>query len=78
MISKFGGAKVRVNLGSGKALMSQQLLDPTNVGTLIEQMGSKTVAQGVRRCRGIEPGRTYIFRQNAADASNRQPGSIFV
>ena len=39
---------VDVDLGGGDALVPQHLLDGAQVGTTLEQMGGKTVAQGVR------------------------------
>ena len=49
---------MRVLLGGGQARVTQQLLDGTQVGSPVEQMGRECVAQRVRRNRPGEPYQT--------------------
>ena len=47
-VAQAGAVDVDVDLGRGDALVAQHLLDGTQVGTALEQVGGEAVAQGVR------------------------------
>ena len=47
-VAQAGTVDVDVDLGRGDALVAQHLLDGTQVGTALEQVGGEAVAQGVR------------------------------
>ena len=47
-VAQAGAVDVDVDLGRGDALVAQHLLDGTQVGAALKQMGGKAVAQGVR------------------------------
>ena len=49
--------KVGVNLGGSKVFVSEQLLNDAQVGSVLEQVGSKRVPQGVRRDGFCDAGR---------------------
>ena len=46
-LTQMGRVNVSVDLRRRNGFMSQHRLDGTQVGTALEQMGGKTVAQGV-------------------------------
>ena len=46
-VAQAGAVDVDVYFGGGDALVAQHLLDGAQVGTALEQVGGKAVAQGV-------------------------------
>jgi hypothetical protein len=54
-----------VDLGSGKAAVAEDLLHCPEIGTAVQQMGGRAVAQGVRTGRG---GVAEGFEKSAHDA----------
>ena len=52
---------MRVNLGRRQTAVPEQHLYGTQVGAMVEQMGSKGVAQGVRRKDGFDSGLEQVL-----------------
>src|SRR4029453_12722452 len=64
-----GGADVRVNLRGYEAFVTEQLLDAADVGTAVEQMRRKRVAECVRCGPQVEAGQFQILKQQPGDAA---------
>ena len=47
LVTQAAAVDVDIDLGGSDALVAQHLLDGTQVGSTFEQMGRKTVSQGV-------------------------------
>ena len=58
-------SQVRVDLGGAQRLMSQQLLNTSQVCAVVEQVGSKAVTQCVRADRRVKAYRTQVLVQLA-------------
>ena len=55
--------------------MPEELLDAADVRSCVEQMGGKTVTQGVGAGPPDEPGREEMFLEKPGNASHREPRS---
>ena len=42
------GGEMRIDLGRGEALVTQQLLDAPEIGTVVQKVRGETVSEGVR------------------------------
>src|SRR5262249_14506946 len=67
-----------VELRRGKFPVPEQLLDAAQVGTTIEQMGRKAVAETVRTGRIHQTGSTQVSLQEASDAPRGQAGAALI
>ncbi len=65
-------ADVGILLGGGKAGVAQQFLDAAKIGTRIQQMGRKGMAQDVRRNAFTETGFPEIFPHHPFHTARRQ------
>ena len=74
-VEKTRGRHVSVDLRGDKALVPEELLDAADVRSCVEQMGGKTVTQGVGAGPPDEPGREEMFLEKPGNASHRQPRS---
>ena len=75
---QIAGADVRIDLRRHQALVPQEFLHAPNIGTAIEQMRRKAVAQRVGRSSLIEPRFAEIFFQHPGHAARRQPGAELI
>ena len=74
-LPQVAGADVGVDLRRDQALVAQQFLHAADIGTAIQQMGSKAVAKRVRTRSLVEASLAQIFLQHAADTSRRESGA---
>ena len=47
------GCQVRVDLGCAEALVAEQFLDASQVGTVVEEVRGEAVTEGVRADAGV-------------------------
>ena len=71
LVAQAGAVNVDIDFGSGDALMTQHLLDGSQVGSALEQMGGKAVAQRVWADDLAHPSE---FTQLFDDMENHLPG----
>ena len=76
--AEIGCADVRVDLRGDKALVPEQLLDAANVGTAVEQVRSKAVAQRVGGRARIESDRCEVFVEESGHAASGQTRAKFI
>jgi hypothetical protein len=72
------GRYMGVNLRGGQAAVPKQFLYAANVGTAIEQVGRKAVAQGMGTGARVEAGGGQVGFELPADTAGSQSAAVFV
>ena len=67
-----------INLRGRQVLVAEQLLDPANIRTRIQQVSSERVSQRMGSRGRIQPCQLKVFRQNPTDTSHRQGRAVLV
>src|SRR2546430_1117501 len=63
------GADVGVDLRGDEALVAEELLDAADVGAAVEQVGGKTVTEGMGRGAEVQAVELEVFEQHPMDAA---------
>ena len=75
---ELGRRHVCINLCRAERLVSEQLLDASQIGSVVEHVGREGVSECMRADRRIEAGRSQILVKLAPNASSAEPLTVFV